>query len=243
MSTPVPLSSVRHADLRISRAADYGRYRNQHLIPIVTKDFFTLAAEFPLVFVKGQSQDEFVPVAVMGLKEGQNLYCRTERWPAQVVPVTFHNPPFSIVRVDEGGEKFMVLIDEESPLVSKTEGEPIFTERGEKTEYAQQRIDALVDNAQLTLQTQTVCRLLREKNLLITHRVQLQYRPESTRYNIEGIYVVDEQALNKLPDKDFLYFRKQGLLPLIYAHLTSLQQLRRISQLQYEADQAAAAAS
>ena len=59
------------------------------------------------------------------------------------------------------------------------------------------------------------------------------------RYNIDGIYVIDEKALNELPDEDFLAFRKQGLLPLIYAHLSSLQQLRRISELQYEADKAA----
>ncbi|MCP5348497.1 MAG: SapC family protein [Gammaproteobacteria bacterium] len=237
MSSPVPLASDKHTGLKVTESGDYRRYKDQNLIPIIVKDFFTLAAEFPLVFVTGQKAGEFVPVAVMGLKQGQNLYCQTERWKAQVVPISFHNAPFSIARVDPQGDQFVVLIDEESPMLSKTEGEWIFTEEGEKTEYMNRRIDAMMDVTRLTLQTQKVCQLLNNKNLLISHQVQLQHRPDGNRYQIDGIYIINEEALNKLPNEDFLSLRRQGLLPIIYSHLTSLQQLRRISEMQYEADQ------
>jgi len=45
--------------------------------------------------------------------------------------------------------------------------------------------------------------------------------------------------LNELSDEDILELRSKGLLAMIYAHLTSLQQLRRLSKMQYEADKAA----
>ena len=243
MSTPVPLASDKHAELKVKQSGDYTRYKNQNLIPIVVKDFYTLAAEFPLVFVMGQNPGEFVPVAIMGLKDGYNLYCQTEHWGAQVVPVSFNNAPFSIARVEQDQDQFVVLIDEDSPLVSKTDGEAIFADNGEKSEYMQQRVDALMDITQQTIQTQKVCKLFSTKNLLITHQIQMRHRPDGVLYKIDGIHIIDEPALNALSDEDFLALRRQGLLPLIYAHLASLQQLRRISQLQYDSDQAAKAAS
>lgn len=239
MSSLVPLANDKHANLKVIESGDYSRYRDQHLIPIVTRDFFTLAAEFPLVFVTRDKADEFVPVAIMGLRQGQNLYCQTGQWQAQVVPVSFASAPFSIAPADSAGEQYLVLVDESSPLLSEKEGNALFSDEGTRTDYMERRIEALIEVTQHAMQTQNICKLFQDKNLLITHQVQLQHRPDGKRYNIDGIHVIDEKALNELPDEDFLALRKQGLLPLIYAHLSSLQQLRRISQLQYEADKEA----
>ena len=79
---------------------------------------------------------------------------------------------------------------------------------------------------------------LPKKDLLVTPQMQLQHRPDAPAYNIGGIYTVDEQKLNALSDEDYLDLRRQGIIPLIYAHLSSLQQLRRISEMQYNADKA-----
>ena len=134
MTSIVPLANDKHVKLKVTDSGDYSRYKEQNLIPIVTKDFFTLAVEFPLVFVTHEKPDEFIPVAIMGLRKGQNLYCQSDLWPAQVIPVSFGNAPFSIVRADSEGEQFMVLVDEESPLLNESEGQPIFNENGERTE-------------------------------------------------------------------------------------------------------------
>ena len=240
MTSLVPLANDKHANLKVIETGDYSRYKDQNLFPIVTKDFFTLATEFPLVFVTRDKPGGFVPVAIMGLRNGENLYCQQDNnWNAMVVPVSFSNPPFSIARADQEGDQLVVLIDEDSPLLSETEGNAIFKEDGTRTDYMENRIESLVDVTQQAVQTQKICKLFSDKNLLITHKIQLQHRPDAPRYNIDGIYIIDEKALNELPDEEFLEIRKQGLLPLIYAHLTSLQQLRRISAKQYEADKKA----
>ena len=238
MSDPVPLQNDKHAKLRVINSGDYTRHKGRHLIPIISQDFFSLAAEFPLVFVKDNAVGKFVPVAIMGLREGENLYCQTGEWKAPVVPVRFNNAPFTMTRVDEQGDQLALLIEEDSPLVSETEGEALFKENGERSEYLEQRIEGLLKNAQQTVQTEVICKLFADKDLLSTQQLQLQHRSDAPRYNIDGVYTIDEQKLNALSDEDFLDLRKQGLIPLIYAHLCSLQQLRRISQLQYEADKA-----
>lgn len=236
MVSPVALQSDKHAKLKITESSDYARYKDQNLIPIITQDFFTLCAEFPVVFVKDGSGEQFVPVAIMGLREGQNLYCQTEEWKAQVVPVRFNNAPFSIVRVDQEGDQLAVLIDEESPMLSETEGTSLFKEDGSRSEYLEQKIESLVNVAQQTVQTESICKMFKEKDLLATQQLQLQHREDAQRYNIDGVYTIDEQKLNALSDEEFLELRKQGIIPLIYAHLSSLQQMRRISEMQYYAD-------
>lgn len=243
MSSPVPLRNNIHAKLKVVESGDYRRYKENHLVPIVIQDFFTLAAEFPLVFVKIGKTDEFIPVAMMGLREGQNLYCQTEQYKGAVIPVSFGNAPFTIARVDENSDQLIVLVDEESPLLSETNGQSLFNEKGERTPYLENRIESLTRVAEQTRNTQEMCKRLTERNLLSTQQVQLQHRPDAQRFNINGIYVVNEIALNELSDADFLDLRKMGLLPVIYAHLTSLQQLRRVAEMQYQADKAAKAAS
>lgn len=241
MASPVALQNDKHRNLKITESGDYARYKEQHLIPIIAPDFFTLCSEFPVVFVKDSTGEQFVPVAIMGLRDGQNLYCQTEEWTSHVVPIRFSNAPFSMVRMDAEGDQLAVLIDEESSMLSETEGTPLFKEDGEKSEYLEQKIEFLLKTAEQTVQTENICKLFKEKDLLVTQQLQLQHRQDSPRYNIDGVYTIDEQKLNALSDEDFLEMRKQGMIPLIYAHLSSLQQLRRISEKQYNADKAAEA--
>lgn len=241
MSSPVPLQNDRHAKLKVVESSDFRRYKNNHLVSVVIQDFFTLAVEFPLVFVKINKSEDFIPVAMMGLRDGMNLYCQTEEWQASVAPMNFNNAPFAIARLDETSDQLVVLVDEESPLLNEKDGEPLFDEAGKRSEYFEKRIENLVKVAEQTRNTQEMCKRLVEKNLLTTQQIQLQHRPDGTRYNIDGVYIVDEIALNNLSDADYLHLRSMGLLPVIYSHLASLQQLRRLSERQYNADKAAAA--
>jgi hypothetical protein len=236
MSSYVPLQNDKHAKLKVRASVDFTRFKDQHLIPVVTQDFFRLASEFPLIFVPNQKDENLVPVALMGLREGVNLYCQEESYPAQVVPLGFTTAPFSLTAADPQGDQFALLIDEESPLLSETEGEALFNEQGERTAYLQGRLDAIEQISQQSSQTRAICKLLKDMNLLKTEQLQLRMRPDAPGYNIDGIYTVDEEALNALSDEQYLDLRKKGLIPLIYAHLASLQQVRRILKKQDEMD-------
>ena len=177
----------------------------------------------------------------MGFNKGHNLYCQTDEWTAPVRPIAFTNAPFSVAFVDDDSDQLVVLIDETSPLVSETEGEPLYDANGEKSEYLTKRIDAVVKIAEQTAQTQAFCRYLDSKNLLISKQLKIQQSQDTPQYVIDGIYTVDEEALKNLPLEELDQIRQGGLLGLIYAHLTSLGQLNRISQKQFEADRAASA--
>ena len=72
-------------------------------------------------------------------------------------------------------------------------------------------------------------KMLLEKELLMSKTLQLDLVGESG-LNLSGIYAIDEEKLKGLNDESFLDLRQRGFLPVIYAHLTSLNQVYRLSQ-------------
>ena len=101
MTNIVPLHHQQHANLKVQDIRDFTRFKEQHLIPVVVQDFIPLAAEFPIAFVKNTETGQFTAVAMMGIKPNINLYCQAPSWPAEVVPSSFFNYPFSLAKQNE----------------------------------------------------------------------------------------------------------------------------------------------
>jgi len=83
-------------------------------------------------------------------------------------------------------------------------------------------------------------RYLAEKKLFRSRPFAFQYNDSSPRYELEVVFTIDEEAIEKLGGEEFLELRRRGLMPLIYSHLTSLHQFTRLLRLQYLADRAEA---
>ena len=98
------------------------------------------------------------------------------------------------------------------------------------------KVENVVKVTEQSLQALEICRYLAEKQLLTSRTLKLQYSEESQKYEVEGVFVIDEQALKNLPDQQFKELHQRGLLAMIYAHLVSLQQVHRLSRMQYQYD-------
>lgn len=234
-----PLSSEKHLNIEIKESHDFRRFSEQHLIPVVFHEFQHLATEFPLVFVKNSETGQFIPVALMGIKNGLNLYCQQQDWPAVLRPMGFNNAPLSLMKTDEKSENVMVCVDESSELVVAHGGQRLFNEAKEQSDYLKARTKALIDMASYSQQTSNICQFLAAKELLIEKQLGVKLLKDKQAINIDGVYIIDEKKLNELSNEDFLTLKEKGLLPLIYAHLTSLQQLARLidKQNQYDLNQ------
>jgi len=240
MTSIASLNYKRHGKFRLRSALEFHQFKSQHLVPVVVQEFHFLANEFPLIFVRHSESGEFVPVAMMGLNRGQNLYCQSVEWRPHVVPMAFAIAPISVTltRVDTGEAD--VYIDEDSHLLSESAGELLFDDNGERTSYLERRIDQAVKLAQQTLHTRAVCKFLADRKLLEARPLTLQHTTYSPRYEIEGLFTINQEVIDEFDDDQFLELRRHGLLPMIYSHLTSLQQIGRLSQLQFEVDRATA---
>ena len=195
-----------------------------------------MATEFPLVFVRNKKTGDFMPSALMGLDQATNLYCQTATWEPTFIPTSFTLEPFAVTQLGSGVGDSEIALDENNPLLSETSGEKLYLEDGVATEYLKAKKENIVKITEQSLQAVEICRYLAEKKLLVSRTLKLQYSEESRKYEIEGVFVVDEQIIKKLPDEEFRELRDRGLLAMIYAHLVSLQQIHRLSRLQYQFD-------
>jgi len=236
MSKIIPLNNEIHNKLKVITSTDYSRFKNQHLIPVIAQDFLTLATEFPIVFVKNSETEQFISVAMMGIKNGINLYCQDKHWTSAVTPIAFNNAPLSLTKPSPDGEEVMVCFDESSPLVSESNGEALFNDNGEQSNYLKQRSQMLVQVADATMQTQAIVQYFAEKGLLVAKQLTVKLANEQEPFVVNGAYIIDEQALNSLTTEEFVLLRSKGLLPLIYAHLTSLHQITRLARKQDQLD-------
>ncbi len=69
-----------------------------------------------------------------------------------------------------------------------------------------------------------------ENDLLHAAEVKLQLGKEGDK-QLNGLYKVDEEALNELSDEEVLTIYRHKYFPAIYAHLASLSQFNRLLQL------------
>ncbi len=239
MNNLTALNNVKHGKVKIKSSTDYSRYKDQHLIPVVAQDFARLPSEFPIIFVKNAETGQFMPAAMMGLKQGVNLYCQNKEWHCSVAPLSFTNAPFSLIQDDEKNSKVIVGINEASDLVNEQEGNALFNEQGEQTDYLKYRYETLTKVVESNHQMQAITAQLEKMKLLFPTQLKVNLDSEEGPYQINGVYVIDERALNELPAEDFDMLRKKGLLPLIYAQLFSMQQISRLVNKQNAFDKKA----
>lgn len=241
MTNIVPLNHQQHAALKVQDKKDFTRFKEQHLIPVVVQDFIPLAAEFPIAFVKNTETGQFTAVAMMGLKPGINLYCQTANWPTEVIPSSFFNYPFSLVKQSEDDDNCFVCIDTDSSMINNDSGQTLFDDKGEQTDYLKARTEHLLDVAARHEQTSGIMQYLANKKLLTLKSLNINLAGEE-KLSLNGLYVIDEKKLEALPDDEFNELRSKGLLPIIYAHLSSMHQIARLAKLQINLSKSSAEA-
>lgn len=226
----VPLQKEQHANLKLQKITSFSFAAGVHLTGIMAAEFSRAATNYPIVFIEDPKTYEFMPVALLGLQQGENLFVDQDgKWEANYIPAIIRRYPFVLARTDEEN-RFSVCIDEECPFLSvEGEGSALFQENGEPSEVTERVKQYLRELHQMEVVTKLLCKTLKEKYMLAP--LNMQVREADTVKNISGAFVIHEQRLNNLSDSDFLELRHQNFLPTIFNHLTSLGQIERLAQM------------
>ncbi|KGK00998.1 SapC family protein [Thalassotalea sp. ND16A] len=220
------LNKTAHAKTKIKTQSNFPHAAAQHLAPLVVHEFSRAAAEFPVVFVKTGDTDKFQPVALFGIKPGENLYTATEKWEGTYAPASVTQFPFALIPENKDAENLMVVIATDNAIVNEEEGNALFEDNGDESEYLTRRKDALGKYFEHSHITKGFTQTLAEKGLLMQQNLDITANGEKIQIN--GLYLVNEQKLNELSDEDYLDLRKRGFLAPIYAHLNSIHQINRL---------------
>jgi len=228
----VPISREKHARKKVKAIDSFAFSAQFQIASVMVHEFTRAATTYPLVFIEDTGRGALMPVALLGLEAQENLFVDASgRWHASYVPAIIRRYPFALADTGQAGQ-LAVCIDEGSPLVGDTEGQPLFGADGEPTEVISGVKRYLGELQQMDTMTREFCGFLKKHDLFAPFTMQV--RSADRLQNIAGCNVVNEQRLAGVPDEAFLEMRRRGYLPAIYAHLVSLGQLHRLVMLKDE---------
>jgi hypothetical protein len=227
----VALDKDKHSALKVVPKVNFSLVGETHLAAATIREYAQLSGCMPLVFIEDPKTKNIHTVAMLGLEQGKNLYWAEEKWQAPHVPMNIQRYPFDI-RPD--GDRLGVYIDENSDLI-KEEGELLFTEAGEPSEFLQNRQQFLSDLANSEVQNQRFVKQMQENNLLEEIQIRITYMSGQVR-NVTGVMSVNEKKLIELEDEKIIELHKAGYLGAAYSMMLSMGQLNRLVELSNKSD-------
>jgi hypothetical protein len=196
---------------------------------VVSYTEFTVACrDYPLVFTSPDNGQNFGPVAVLGIADGENLFLKDGAWDPNVyVPAYVRRYPFCMARVNlDNVEQADRLICVEKEFLSE-QGELMFDAEG-KSLPKWQPIEKLLQEYEADLErTREMSSIIADYGLLEPFAMQAQSNAGEAM-NLTGMYRVDEKKMEFLNASQHKNLFKKGVMGRIYAHLISIDNFPRL---------------
>ena len=221
----VPLSSSQHADWKLQPQDKAPFLVNQHAVPVTIDEFVLTSRFFPIIFSAGEQS---VPLALMGLNEGVNLFVDADGTLNRpiYVPAYVRRYPFLLARLQPNSDELSLCFDPTAPgLGADVDGSPLFngTEASETTqgilEFARQFEEA-------GARTQAFMEEIEKLDILMDGELSIQVDGQEQPFIYRGFRMVDEEKLRDLRGDTLRKISQNGILPLLYAHLFSMSLMR-----------------
>ena len=222
-----PLSSAVHQNFK-TRSSDKAPFLvNSHAIPITIDEFISVGRFCPIIFSVGETS---VPLALMGLNEGVNVFVDAEGklLGETYVPAYVRRYPFMLARLQPDAQELSLCFDPTSGLVGDFEdGTPLFD--GEKPSEATNNVLKFCEEFELSAQrTVQFMQELKDADLLMDGEVSIQAQGSDQPVVYRGFTMVNEEKLRELRGDELRKMNQNGMLALIFAHLFSMQLMRDI---------------
>ncbi|MEC3911026.1 SapC family protein [Sphingobium sp. CR2-8] len=227
----LPLSSVDHVDYRTRPSNSAPFLTTQHAIPLTIDEFVAAQRFAPIIFSAGA---DCVPLLLMGLNEGVNIFVDDKgklRGPAYV-PAYVRRYPWMLAKLRPDSDDLSLCFDPTSSTIGAFEdGEALFDD-GKPSELTQGVMKFCEDFEQAAARTGQFVRDLQELDLLMDGEVAIQTPVADQPFVYRGFRMINEEKLRELRGDQLRKINQNGMLPLIHAHLFSLQLMREIFEAQ-----------
>ena len=223
-----PLSSEVHANYKVQPSDTAPFLVNQHAIPVTVEEFPLIQRHMPIVFSSG---DDAIPIALMGLNEGVNVFISEE---GRLIDDTIYVPayirryPYMLARLRPDADELSLCFDPSSPTIGAFEdGDALFTD-GQPSELTQNILKFNENFEQAAARTGQFMKEIKELDLLMEGEVTIQQDGIEQPFVYRGFQMIDEKKLSELRGDQLRKISQSGMLPLLYAHLFSLALMREI---------------
>jgi hypothetical protein len=199
--------------------------------PLLATEIAFAAAEFPIIFSATATEGEYIPLAVMGLKDGQNLLLNEKNvLTTRYVPAFVRRYPF-VLGTSKDSDMMALCIDESSKCFSHdgSKGSRLFLDDASHSDFLKDVVEFLKDYQFRAEMTRTFTKKLHELDLLEPMSASISFKDkENDSLNLGGFFVVKREKLKAISDEEALDLFKKDGLELIYAHIQSLSNFNRL---------------
>lgn len=223
----MPLNSRDHATWKAKNADAAPWLIGQHAIPLTAEEFPQAARHYPIIFASG---DNPVPLALMGLNEGVNVFVDEEGKVTQpiYIPAYVRRYPFLLAKLNPNSEELSLCFDPSANLLGDSvEGQELFTD-GQPSEATQAALGFCEQFEQAGQRTQAFIDELKKHDLLMEGEVAIQQQGNDQPFVYRGFQMVNQEKLRDVRGDVLRGWAQSGLLPLLYAHLFSLELISQI---------------
>ena len=223
----MPLNSRDHATWKAKNADAAPWLIGQHAIPLTAEEFPQAARHYPIIFASG---DNPVPLALMGLNEGVNVFVDEEGKVTQpiYIPAYVRRYPFLLAKLNPNSEELSLCFDPSAGLLGDSvEGQELFS-NGQPSEATQAALGFCEQFEQAGQRTQAFIDELKKHDLLMEGEVAIQQQGNEQPFIYRGFQMVNQEKLRDVRGDVLRGWAQSGLLPLLYAHLFSLELISQI---------------
>jgi hypothetical protein len=228
----VTINKDKHGKLRAKQNADFAHAKELNLAGVMLTEINAVASNFPVVFVQHPDRNVVRPVAMFGLRPGENYYYGQDGWDATYVPLLIQRHPFLIGADDANpdSKNLTMCIDSTSPYLTEGEGIALFDEQGNGTEFLATRNQMLMEIFEGERVTNQFVAKITELGLLKPFEILLQGQDGMTR-RVTSLMTLDVVKLRQMSDAVLTELHKLDFLAALYVIYGSLFQIHRMMSL------------
>lgn len=225
---PALVDLSRHENAGIRPSPTLGFAQATNAIPLNTVEFIEAAKSYPVIF--RLDADEAMPLALVGLERRNYFIDRKQHWMAgHYIPAYVRQYPF-ILYQPEDSDALYLCIDEAANSFQATASKQavrLYDAAGKPTDAAARAMEFCTGYYQHAQMTRAFCAALVQHKLLAPYQSSVRLANDRA-IELGGFAIIDETALNALPDAVFLEFRQKGWLAFIYLALASTTNWKRL---------------
>lgn len=228
-----PINSEEHGNYH-ARVTDKATWMaNTHAIPLTAEEFPQAQRHYPIVFSSGA---DAVPLALMGLNEGVNVFLNEDgstRAPVYM-PAYARRYPYLLAKLSEGATELSLCFDPTCDLLGEfDDGVPLF-EDGKASEPIKATLKFCEQFEIAAKKTTSFVAELNKHNLLMDGELAMSVEGREEPFIYRGFRMVNEEKLREVRGDVLRTWNQNGILALIYAHMFSLELVREVFTMQVE---------
>lgn len=229
----MPLNSRDHGNWRMRGVDKAPWIAGVHAVPLTVEEFPQAGRHFPIIFASGENP---VPLALMGLNEGVNTFVSDDGTvtPGIYLPAYVRRYPYLLAKLTPDSEELSLCFDPSSGLLGEFEdGMPVF-EDGKASEATTNALKFCEQFEMAGQRTQAFIDELKKHDLLMEGEVAIQQTGVEQPFVYRGFQMVNQEKLVEIRGDVLRGWAQSGLLPLIYAHIFSLELVSQVFARQVE---------